>query len=41
MAKRKEGELKAKTVKEAEGKVEAQIKLPVELGWKKNGWLKN
>lgn len=41
MAKRKEGEAKAKMIKEVEAKVEAQIKLPEELNWKKNGWMKN
>lgn len=41
MAKRKEVDIKVETIKKAEAKVEAQIKLPVELSWKKNGWMKN
>lgn len=41
MAKRKEVEVKAKMIKEVEAKVEAQIKLPEALSWKKNGWMKN
>lgn len=41
MAKRKEAETKAKMIKEVEAKVEAQINLPENLSWKKNGWMKN
>ena len=33
--------LTAKTVEAVDNIVEETINLPVALGWKKNGWLKN